>query len=514
MTFTLGSLLDQEDLGLRLVAGGAETRSRPIAGAHAIEIANPVRWLEPGWVMLTTGVRLRHSAAAQRELVAELDQGGIAALGFAEEIIFRSVPKAIVEEAEQRGFPVFAVPYRTPHRSIISFVNRSLISNDFYLLQRSLSMQNSLMDALAADRPESELVKRLASLLGSTVLLYGPDGQLEASRGEGPSAAIWAEITARESSLQEFAVGRWFVVSVPIVVGGGVRHWLALATRRRSVSEQLAKPVIRAAERLLEVVATARETAAAEERAVRSELLRRLLTHSGDDEAVADRLLAFGFEPGAASTVAVVSAPAGTAADLEQARALLESVLAAARVPYLLTKSERELVVYVQGDASFESWLGRLAREGLELVAGIGRAVDSPALVPESLRDAELALAQLSRERRASRVLRFEELDLATWVIGDLGVERLRSKIDALLDPLRESPPLYETLLAYLDADLDVGRAARALHLHPNSLRYRLRQIERRLSSSLHSPSTVANLYLATTAVRAAGDGNGRGTRG
>jgi PucR family transcriptional regulator, purine catabolism regulatory protein len=66
MAFTLGSLLDQEELGLRLLTGEPSCRERLIAGAHAIEIENPVRWLEPQWVMLTTGVRLRHTGAAQR----------------------------------------------------------------------------------------------------------------------------------------------------------------------------------------------------------------------------------------------------------------------------------------------------------------------------------------------------------------------------------------------------------------------------------------------------------------
>jgi PucR family transcriptional regulator, purine catabolism regulatory protein len=509
MTFTLGSVLDQEDLGLRLVTGGPAALSRPIAGAHAIEIADPVRWLEPGWVMLTTGVRLRHHAAAQRQLVAELDEGGITALGFAEEIIFRSVPRAILEEAERRSFPVFAIPYRTPHRSIISFVNRSLLSNDFYILQRSLSIQNHLMDALGAEHPEDELVNRLASILGSTVLVYGPEGRLQASRGEAPSAAIWAEIAAREPALEEFTVGRWYVVSVPITAAGIVRHWLALATRRRSVSEQLSKPVIRAAERLLEVVATARERAAAEERAVRSELLRRLLSRPADDPTLADRMRAFGFESGVPCSLAVVAPVAGGAAALERGRALLEAQLAAARRPYLLIHSEQRLVVYVEGSGGFEDWLRRLRRDGVDLAAGVGREVHSPDAAQVSLHDAELALERLRRDDGAARVLRFEELDLAAWLIGDLGAGRIQPKVDALLAPIRESEMLYETLLAYLDAELDVTRAARALHLHPNSLRYRLARIEERLGRSLRSPATIANLYLATLADGSDAAGNG-----
>ncbi len=512
MTFTLGSLLDHEELGLRLIAGAPERLSHPIAGAHAIEIDHPVRWLEENWVMLTTGVRLRHNAAAQRKLVAELDQGGITALGFAEHVVFKHVPRAILSEAERRGFPVFAVPFETPYRAIISFVNRSLLSNDFYLLQRSISMQNYLIDALGADQPEDELVTRLASLLGSTVLIYSPNGRLEASRGEGPAAAIWAAIAERPPSLQDFAVGRWYVVSVPIVVGGVTRHWLALATRRRSVSEQLAQPVIRAAERLLEVVATARESAAAEERAVRSELLRRVLAHEAgtDDGALADRMVAFGFVPGEPCFVALVATPTGGVAELQRGSAVLESLLAASHAPYLLARSDSELIVLVQGSGHFEDWLRKAAKADIDLLAGIGRGSTSLAGISKSLRDAELALVQLRRDRsHARRALRFEELDLAASLISDLGVDRLQPKVDALLAPLRESGMLYETLLTYLAEDLDIGRTARALHLHPNSLRYRLAQIEQRLGRPLRSPATIANLYLAAMADRSAVGGNG-----
>jgi len=34
-----------------------------------------------------------------------------------------------------------------------------------------------------------------------------------------------------------------------------------------------------------------------------------------------------------------------------------------------------------------------------------------------------------------------------------------------------------ETLRAYLDSDLDVGRTAEVLYVHPNTVRYRLRRI-------------------------------------
>ena len=47
---------------------------------------------------------------------------------------------------------------------------------------------------------------------------------------------------------------------------------------------------------------------------------------------------------------------------------------------------------------------------------------------------------------------------------------------------------MLETLRAYLDSFGDVAAAARQLHVHPNTVRYRARRIETLLSTSLADP--------------------------
>ncbi|HEY6892420.1 MAG TPA: hypothetical protein VI300_31735, partial [Solirubrobacter sp.] len=55
--FTLGDLLAHDELGLTLLTDDDACGARRVAGAHAIEIERPSTWLEPDWIMLTTGVR-------------------------------------------------------------------------------------------------------------------------------------------------------------------------------------------------------------------------------------------------------------------------------------------------------------------------------------------------------------------------------------------------------------------------------------------------------------------------
>ena len=71
---------------------------------------------------------------------------------------------------------------------------------------------------------------------------------------------------------------------------------------------------------------------------------------------------------------------------------------------------------------------------------------------------------------------------------------------DESFESRTNQPMLWEAVVAYFDHDLDVVRTAAALHLHPNSLRYRLARVEKLLGRSLKQPSTVAGLYIAILA--------------
>jgi DNA-binding PucR family transcriptional regulator len=74
-----------------------------------------------------------------------------------------------------------------------------------------------------------------------------------------------------------------------------------------------------------------------------------------------------------------------------------------------------------------------------------------------------------------------------------------------LVDPrvrrLRESDPLLaDTLRAYLDGFGDVATVAQELHVHPNTVRYRVRRIEKLLSTSLDDPDDRLVLALGLRA--------------
>ncbi|MEA2424262.1 MAG: hypothetical protein QOH13_672 [Thermoleophilaceae bacterium] len=509
---TLGQLLDHEELRLRFDAGDEARRARVVHGVHGTEVEHPTRYLEPGWVMLTTGMRLQDDGDAGRELVAELADANLAALGFGTGMTFDTIPEPIVDEASRRGFPLFEVPLATRFNEVIAFAARSSLSRDFHVLRRTVSMQNYLIESLSASSPEEELIQRLGSVLDSDIALYRPDGELETvvRRGHAPSpgavpawgSEVWQAICERPPTPQHFNLGKARVVSSPVEAEGRIRYWLVVVSRNQHASERLAQPVVEAAGRLLAVIANARRISVSEEREIRRLFIAELTSGAPAQlDQLGERAAGLGLdfrEPARAIQI-VVQAPVAQDADWRP-EARLERALALTHQRFVIGTRDDRIICLVQGNDE----LLRTALDEAEplfggaAVIGVGRAASSVRELGHSVQDSTVAIAQLAGTADDITTLWFDDFDVLACLMSGAPQDVIRARVDQLLTPVKAKTQLYETLQCWLALDLDVGRSADALHLHPNSMRYRLNRIEEALGRSLRRPATVANLVVAT----------------
>ena len=480
----LADLLAEERFGLELLSGGSEAAAREVRGAHPVEVDAPARWLGRDWVMLTTGVRLRGNADAQRGLVPQLEEGGATALGFGVGLGFKRVPPALVEVARERGFPLFAVPYETPFREIIRFVDGALTSGEEQVFRRLTALQRYLVDALRTPQPERAMVDRLAGFLDASVLLLDGDGEPEIVAGRPPVDELLRAVCAEPPGLLELEVDGWHAVATGV---GQTTRRLVLASTRRGVIDKLAKPAAEATAPLLAAMARLSDVLREQEDAVKGALLEEALesVEARDPLPVAARAAAFGLDFSEPARMVVVRSPH----DLAAVRRELVARLERARIPHLAQVRDGELTALVQS-ADVAAVLAGLAGAAI----GIGRPVEAIVDAHHSLRDAELAV------RGGAPITRFEDFDLATFMVSEIAPERLDPKVGEILDVLRANPPLHEALSAYFEHDLDIAATAAALHMHRNSLRYRLARAEQVLGRSLKQPATIAAIHIALVA--------------
>lgn len=480
----LDDLLDRGELGLAPVVAG---RRVPVLGAHVVEIDQPTRWVPPGWVLLTTGLRLAGPGPC-RELVTELAAGGVAALGFGVGIVHDDVPPGLVDEARRRDLPLFTVPEATPFREIVRAVDATLLDRDLDAFRRAAAITDALTALLGGPDPATALVHGLARVLRCGVALHRPDGSVLAAdpaSGQRGAAERWTRFRALPVTGPPVeVVDADGLFAAAVRPGGELRSWVLAGVSRGSVPVPLIVRAVTLVSRLLGGLAAAGDEDAARRRRLRAAELRRLVgvgtagvpdaraSGAGREDAGPARPAA---DAGPASDRARVVAVLAPEAGLPEAERVLDTLHA----PYLLGELDGAVVALVE------------AVPEMLPVAG-SAAVPPGAPLGPAYRNARLAA------RRAALTgggpVRAEDLPVLDRMVAEVGAERARELAGDLLGPLDAT--LVATLRAWLAHRGDVPATARALHVHDNSVRHRLGRVRARVGD-LRDPSVLAGVYLA-----------------
>ncbi len=166
------------------------------------------------------------------------------------------------------------------------------------------------------------------------------------------------------------------------------------------------------------------------------------------------------------------------------------------------------LLPKVGATSSLTSWVrGIVAALHRELGLTMRAVIAAPlsGLAAAATARAEVDRVFDSADRHPGAIGQVTSLDEAhTTVLLDEIVAHVAGQ-NRLIDPrvreLREQDPmLAETLAAYLDGFGDIAAVAQRLHVHPNTVRYRIRRIEKLLSTSLGDPENRLVLALGLRA--------------
>jgi PucR family transcriptional regulator, purine catabolism regulatory protein len=493
---TLGQLLDEDALGLRLVVGEESDRARVVAGAHVIDVPNPSAWVDRGWLVLTAGTVLQRDPEAVGAIVRDLAAAQVAGLAFGLEPVFDEIPETLLEAARGHGLPVLAVPRHTPFREIVERVVRASLSEDVRVTQRLVAMQRYLMDALGEEAPRQTAIERVSALVRGEVALLTAEGRVDLATGPVPVAELWAAIEARPRTTLDLECAGAPWVAVPVLTRDGeLLRWLVAAAQHAG-SAQLVKAAVQAAVPLLSAIDRLGATQRRQDRAIRSVVLGRLVDGDADPVVLA-QATELGFEPEQPATALVATARSDDAGAHEQVLSTVERALDHSRLAFVAAVRGDCVVVVVQGPEEAVERLSETVRDS-PAASGVGIGGTRPlrAGMERSYREAELAAAHAGRAE-GSQVVPFASLGATTAILAEVPLAPIRDRAEPLFERLARQPAALETLIAYFDNDLNVSTTAVQLHLHPNSLRYRISRIEEAIGAPLREPAVIAAVYLA-----------------
>ena len=484
MPLSVSELLAEPGLGLVLVAGASGLRSRgPVRWAHISEIPDPTPWLEGGELLLTTGLGVRDDEAAQRRLVAGLDERGCAGIGFGIGVITDVVPPAMAQEADRRGLPLFTVPYEVPFLAVTKHVSRCIFDEHYATLRGAVELHRLVLASVLADQGLPAVFHTFRRpLTDHGAVLFDYYGKVLARHDPGEPVderALWTAIVAGRGLTERFEL-EW---SNHVVTGSAVRladqveAVVALVGTRRLGDHEVL---------LFEQGLAGLSLELARSLSVR-EARRRRVDELFDEVAAgmvgirpARRVLErLGFDPDGGYQVLCVEHPAHVAQ--RTVCAIVEDVMAGAGEASVVGRHEgRILCLLPAGATELAEGICEAAklRNHRGVVVGRSRLHNDLSELRAALREAILAVG-ISGAGDVRDISALGLPGVLAGLDGSVGTEAFVAEVlGPLLDYDRsERASLVESLRSYLRHGCRPGPAAAELCVHRHTLTYRLERV-------------------------------------
>jgi hypothetical protein len=495
-------------LRLRLLTG-EDQLDRPIRWVVTTDMPDPSRYLA-GDELVLTGLVWWHEPADSEGFVATLAAAGVSGLA-AGEAALGSVPDDLVDACRRHRMPLFAVPVDVSFATITEAVVRQLAAQRAGDLVTVLDRHRRLLAASAdASSGLGAVLDLVSRELGLECWVLSATGERVAG---APSLPPALELRLAREFLQanrlpatvRLAGGEVYTVLAAAPAAHRITSWFVAVT---GDSIEWPPERHRLADELVALVGAERDQLARQRaNPLAGELIELVLSGAETPEFL-PQLRACGFSPDSEFLAIVAATPgAGMLAAAVLAEVLRPIVPAAAvgaggpgATAFAPVERERAAVVLEQIRTAVHALEPGLADLSLHIGAS-GVAAGAGALGGAAAEARYACRLAALRPGRAA-VVGDDELSSHMLLLAGVPADLRRTFTDRVIGPVRDydrehGSDLVPTLTAFLDCSGSWTRCAEILHVHVNTLRYRIQRIEQLTGRDLSALPDRVDLFLA-----------------
>jgi PucR family transcriptional regulator, purine catabolism regulatory protein len=499
--------------------------------------------MEPGTlVMLSLRGLSRTELLGLPRLVQTLTMAEVSAMALSDD------SPEVISAAAGHDLPVLVFPPDAALPDVERAVTRLIIDRDSQVQRRAAEIYQTLIQLALDQVPPQEMAESLANAAGRVVYLEDEYGVLQAvaappdhestglpSASEAPSVysaravlGISTSAPAATGAPQGCIVrvldnSRYTVYSAPITLGGTVAGFATLLGHTDQMQDLDEAILTRAALAFAFPIMRQRAIVETQTRLQGSFLENLFAGTITDEEEIASRARYLGHdltEPYETACLMLDEASDGRRSADEAQRAGVWSSLQDMARRELLDRWPRALLrergdvlavlipaadsngtdsrTYLEG---VRVRLGRLVGAGTATI-GIGRQAAGPRDIVYSYREAEQAARIGTQFLGGNRTVTFQELGVYRVIARVEDRETLDAFRREYLGPIEDYDASHggeyiETLEGFFGCNGNHARAAEVLHLHRNTLLYRLERIEALTGRDLGDPETRLSMQLA-----------------
>jgi PucR family transcriptional regulator, purine catabolism regulatory protein len=495
MTITIQDLVNNPHLKTQVLAGNGGL-NREVTWAHVCELSDPTPWLNGGELILTTGLAIPRLGQEQKAYIKRLIGAKVSGISIAGRMYAPEMINPLLSEADRNGFPVLLTAYEVPWITITRTVADANSHKEHARLLQTLRIYEVAREAFH-NTPPSGIVNTLSKIINCSLYIINPvnrkplfyEGKLpnnvkDILKGVRPfdtfdSPAIqrieWRGIQALQVIIPTSRPAILLVFNHPTDIPDNIvlRHTATVVG-----------------------LAIEKDTAIHErQRRLGAEIMEGLIDQRLTPDSANFLLANHGLRK---EPRCIVACSAGTQPFEHE---WLHLQLNAGNIPHLLTLRGNVLVALLPASAESISSL-KSELQTTNICFGISNNFDCPSRVAEAYQEALWALraAEVHNKRfmfynEESPVSPFlprsrsETKELVEQVIGDL-----------LAYDKKHNSQLVMTLYIYLRENRSWKNASEKLHIHKQTLVYRINRIEEMTERRLNVTNNIAELWLALEA--------------
>jgi purine catabolism regulator len=491
MTITIRELVNITHLQTKVIAGAAGLE-REITWAHVCELDDPSPWLTGGELIMTTGLAIPQIAREQETYLQRLVNAGVSGLAIGEGMYAPELTNPLLVWADRNSFPILLTSYEIPWIALARTVADANTHKEHARVVQALRVYEVARQAIHNTTP-ADILNLLKEIIYCSLYVVDPvnrkslfhDVRLPEDVADKLGHLFSSDIS-RSRTIQRVEWGG--ATALQLTVPASRPVILIAITNSKVVPDNL---VLRHIATIIGLIVEKEMAMHERQRRLGAELLAGIIEGRLSTEA-AYLLLAeheLGEEPRR-----IVACSAGVQSFEDS---WLHLQLYALGIPHLLILRANVLLALIPATDEALSVLQAELPSNVRL--GISNPLGLTTRTPEAYQEAMWALrAAESQEKKVvyyreelpiSPFLprsRREARELVEQVIGDL-----------LTYDIGHNSDLAKTLYIYLRENRSWKGTSNVLHIHKQTLVYRISRIEQITGRSLDSTSNVAELWFA-----------------
>lgn len=520
---------------------GSRGLNNGITGVNILDNPKAADWLTPGELIVTSGYFFKETPTAMAEFLAHFDRLNIAGICIKPQIYLTPLPVALLEECNQRGIPLIEIPYGMAFSKILNTVMNLLSNKVNEANQMALDLSSKFLEYGLKGAGVEELKDKLEILLGNPVIVTNGDWSLLTTKNSSAFDPYlkteYHQVAFNIDSFQSLPKNfqtlkhpsnfllhdQKSAIILPVFFNEITYGYLIVLQNNKELLQQdylaLEHMAITIA---LEIVHQGEKNRI--QNKVRRDFYRELLFGNHPIEALSAFNIEFNYEIPYTVFIVAFEITGDKNQSLvqqkyEEEKAIRKSLIAAQffnhpiyptihvfkQAEYFIglvgrptSKIGSEEQLEKQFFQEFHQYLLDSLPRGslLNLFVGTKQKIEKINL---SYKEAK----QISKYQSfsSSQVFFATEFYFELFLRQHISIEVAKEFVQHYLAPLLSEEgkisDLLETLIAYLNHQLNLAETSRFLFIHRNTLLYRLDKIENLLGYSINTPEKILGLQLA-----------------